>query len=87
MPDLRVRAAYPDDERKIFFAAFVWLKNEAQVQIEYRIVGSDERDYKKNNISLDLPLAQALIGKKVDDEVLIHRPVGDTKYSIVAIRY
>ncbi|PHS31193.1 MAG: hypothetical protein COA95_07055 [Methylophaga sp.] len=69
MPDLRVRAAYPDDERKIFFAAFVWLKNEAQVQIEYRIVGSDERDYKKNNISLDLPLAQALIGKKVDDEV------------------
>ncbi|MFW5426709.1 MAG: transcription elongation factor GreB [Methylophagaceae bacterium] len=87
MPDLRVVTNSPDDESKIFFAAFVRLENEAQAQIEYRIVGSDERDHKKNNISLDSPLAQALLGKEVDDEVLIHTPVGDTKYFIVAIRY
>jgi transcription elongation factor GreB len=87
MPDLRVVTDSPDDESKIFFAAFVLLEDEAQAQIEYRIVGSDERDHKKGNISLDSPLAQALLGKEVDDEVLIHTPVGDTKYFIVAIRY
>ena len=47
MPDLRVVAASPDDETKIFFAAFVLLEDEAQSQIEYQIVGSDERDHKK----------------------------------------
>jgi len=87
MPDLRVVADPPDDETKIFFAAFVLLENESQAQIEYRIVGSDERDHQKNNISLDSPLAQALLGKEVDDEVLINTPVGDAKYFIVAIRY
>ena len=63
------------------------LENEEQAQIEYRIVGSDERDHQKNNISLDSPLAQALLGKAVDDEVRIHTPAGDTQYFIVAIRY
>jgi transcription elongation factor GreB len=87
MPDLRVVVAPPDDETKIFFAAFVLLENEIQAQIEYRIVGSDERDHEKNNISVDSPLAQALLGKEMDDEVLIHTPAGDTKYFIVAIRY
>jgi len=87
MPDLRVITTSPDDETKIFFAAFVLLENEAQAQVEYRIVGSDERDHKNDNISIESPLAQALLGKEVDDEVIIHTPVGDTKYFIVAIRY
>ena len=87
MPDLRVIATSPDDDTKIFFAAFVLLEDEAKTLIEYRIVGSDERDNKNNNISLDSPLAQALLGKEVDDEVSIHTPVGSAKYFIVAIRY
>ncbi len=87
MPDLRVVAVPPDDETKIFFAAFVLLENEKHTRIEYRIVGSDERDHQKNNISIESPLAQALLGKEVNDAVLIHAPAGDTNYFIVAIRY
>ncbi len=87
MPELRVVASAPDDESRIFFAAFVLLEDESGRHVEYRIVGSDERDHQKSNISIDSPLAQALLGKKVDDDVLIHTPAGDTKYFIVAIRY
>jgi transcription elongation factor GreB len=87
MPDLRVVATSPDDETIIFFAAFVLLEDESEKRVEYRIVGSDERDHQKNNISIDSPLAQALLGKQVDDEVVITTPVGVTKYFIVAIRY
>ena len=87
MPDLRVVAMHPDDETKVFFAAFVRLETEMQTHVEYRIVGSDERDHQHHNISLDSPLAQALLGKEVDDEVIIETPEGKTKYFIVAIRY
>lgn len=87
MPDLYVVTESPSDDTKIFFAAYVLLENEAETQIEYRIVGSDERDHKSNNISLDSPLAQALMGKEVDDEVIIQTPAGRTQYFIVAIRY
>ncbi len=87
MPDLHVVATSPDDETIIFFAAFVLLEDESKKCVEYRIVGSDERDHQKNNISIDSPLAQALLGKQVDDEVVINTPVGVTKYCIVAVRY
>lgn len=87
MPDLHVVTAKPDDETTIFFAAYVVLEDESAKRIEYRIVGSDERDHQKSNISIDSPLAQALLGKKVDDEVIVSTPAGVTKYFIVAIRY
>jgi len=69
MPDLRVVPAAPDDQDKIFFAAWVTLENEQGDHIEYRIVGPDEIDHQKDNISMDSPLALALAlcGKQVDD--------------------
>lgn len=87
MPDLHVVAESPSDEDKIFFAAFVMLENEQGEHIEYRIVGPDEIDHQKGNISLDSPLAQALLSKEVDDEVTIHVQDGSKQYYIVAIRY
>jgi len=87
MPDLRVIAEQPNDIDKIFFAAWVKLENEQAEEVEYRIVGPDEIDHHKENISLDSPLAQAVLGKEVDDEVTIFVQDGKKKYFIVAIRY
>jgi len=87
MPDLHVVAAAPDDQNKIFFAAWVTLENEQGDHIEYRIVGPDEIDHQKGNISMDSPLALALRGKQVDDEAIITLPTGVKHYFVVAIRY
>ncbi|RKZ94375.1 MAG: transcription elongation factor GreB [Gammaproteobacteria bacterium] len=87
MPDLRVVSDIPDNENKIFFAAWVTLENEQGDELEYRIVGPDEIDHHKANISLDSPLAQALLGKEVDDEVTIRVQEGTKKYCVMAIHY
>jgi len=87
MPDLRVIEDTPESNDKIFFAAIVKLENEQGDKLEYRIVGPDEIDHQKGNISLDSPLAQALLGKEVDDEVTIHIEAGSKKYYIEEIHY
>jgi len=87
MPDLRVIALQPNELNKIFFAAWVLLENDQQEEVEYRIVGPDEIDHEKGNISLDSPLAQALLSKEVDDEVTIHVQDGRKTYIVVGIRY
>ncbi len=87
MPDLRVIADTPDDSDTIFFAAWVRLETDQGDEVEYRIVGPDEIDHQKGNISLDSPLAKALLGKQVEDEVTIHVQNGRKTYWIIAIRY
>ena len=63
------------------------MENEQGEEQTYRIVGADEFDPKKNHISLDSPLAQALLKKSVDDEVTIRNTQPPTKYFITAISY
>jgi len=87
MPDLKVISEQPTDVSKIFFAARVMLENDHKDEVEYRIVGPDEIDHNKGNISLDSPLAQALLGKEVDDDVTIHVQDGKKTYFIIAINY
>ena len=88
MPDLHVVATKPiENSGKIFFAAWVSLESESGEVVEYRIVGPDEIDQQKGNISLDSPLAQALLGKKVGDKVTIHVQNGQKTYIILTIRY
>jgi transcription elongation factor GreB len=87
MPDLRVVSDKPDDQEMVFFAAWVRLETETGEEVEYRIVGPDEIDHEKGNISLDSPLAQALLKKQVDDEVTIHIQQGRKTYAVIAIRY
>jgi transcription elongation factor GreB len=87
MPDLHVIADKPDNQNKIFFAAWVTLENEQGEHVEYRIVGPDEIDHQKGNISMDSPLALALRSKEVNDEAIINLPTGVKHYFVVAIRY
>ena len=87
MPDLRVISESPDDIDTVFFAAWVKLRTEQGGDVEYRIVGPDEIDQQKGNISLDSPLAMALLSKQVTDEITIQVQNGRKNYVILAIRY
>ena len=56
-------------------------------EITYRIVGVDEADIKKKLLSVESPLAMALIGKNVGDEIKLETPSGKKNYEIVKIEY
>jgi transcription elongation factor GreB len=58
-----------------------------QISELYRLVGSDEIEASKNFISIDSPMAQALLGKSVDDEITVKTPSGDRYLTITDIKY
>lgn len=66
----------PKQEGKVFFGAWVELENEESEIKQYRIVGCDEFAPAKNWISIDSPVARALIGKTLDNEVRVETPSG-----------
>ena len=71
---LKVIEQSPPDQSKVFFAAWVTLEDQAGKEHRYRIVGADEFDTAPGYISIDAPLARALIGKSLDAEIQITRP-------------
>ncbi len=77
----------PKDQSKVYFAAQVTIENEQGEQQAYQIVGPDEFDLKQNKLSMDSPLAKALLGKSLDDEFQWKNAEGELWYTIVDIRY
>lgn len=78
----------PRDPSKIFFAAWVTVEDEdSGDEYLYRLVGSDEIDSSLNWISIDSPIARALVGKSIDDEVKVKTPAGERYLIITAIKY
>ena len=78
----------PRDPSKVFFAAWVTVEDEETGQEQtYRLVGSDEIDPKLNWISIDPPMAQALVGKSVDEDANVKTPAGDRCFIVTAIKY
>ena len=80
----------PRDTSKVFFAAWVTLKDKDNPDAppqRMRLVGADEIDAEQNWISIDSPMARALIGQSVDDEVEVITPEGERCFVIVAIDY
>ena len=76
------------DTDKIIFGATVKLFDvESENEVTYRIVGQDEADIKKGLISINSPVAKALIGHRIDDEVNIKVPSGMRAYEIIDIQY
>ncbi|PPE03096.1 transcription elongation factor GreA [Holospora curviuscula] len=71
---------------KVFFGAYVLLEDEER-EIEYQIVGTDEADIKQGKISIEAPLAKALIGKEIGDEVTLFIVQKEKRFLIKAIRY
>ena len=77
----------PTDTARIYFGAWVRLETDRGETVEYRIVGPDEFDLEKGLISIDSPLARALLKKTTDDEVTLVLPRGHTHYTVMEIRY
>jgi hypothetical protein len=61
--------------------------NDKGDEVLYRIVGADEFEMDKRYISLDSPLAQALLKKTFDDQVQIHNELQKTQYTVFDIQY
>jgi transcription elongation factor GreB len=55
--------------------------------VRYRIVGPDETDARKGWISIDSPMARAVLKKRVDDEFDADLPGGRTRFAVVAVEY
>jgi transcription elongation factor GreB len=87
LDDVTVVTEPPSDAKRVFFGAYVTVEDEDGDEATYRIVGPDESDVDKKWISMEAPVAKALMGKRLDDEVLVRRPKGDITYTILKIRY
>ncbi len=87
IPDLQVVERAPDDPTRIFFGAWIKLEDEGGKDYSYRIVGPDEFDPARGWISIDSPLARALLKKTAGDEVRVVLPKGEMEYYVVAVQY
>ena len=74
-------------DRVVFGVTVVVEDSETEVEARYRIVGEDESDVKNGLISVLSPIARALIGREVDDEVTVRVPGGDRKMVITEVLY
>ena len=79
--------APPSDPNRVFFGARVSLKAPSGATRDYRIIGPDEFDQEPGGISMDSPLARALLGKALHTEVSVTLPEGEQQYTIIAIAY
>jgi transcription elongation factor GreB len=86
LPELKVVRETPTGER-VFFGASVRLLRDDGTEAEYRIVGADEAAAGRNLISIDSPLARALLKKTVNDEVEIALEGKPERLVILAVRY
>lgn len=87
MPELHVVSDPPSNRAQVFFGAQVALEDTEGTPVFYRIVGADEYDTASHCISVDSPLAKALLKKSVDDEVRVQTPSGEICYCITGINY
>ena len=87
LEDVKVVQYSPEQEGKIFFGAWVEIENEEAEMLRFRIVGYDEIYGRKDYISIDSPMARALLGKTVDDEVLVRTPGGEALWFVLSISY
>jgi transcription elongation factor GreB len=87
LPNLKVVRDPPGDQERIFFGAWVRLKNKDGNIEEYRIVGPDEFDIKRGYISADAPLARALLKKTRDEQITVNTPEGVSIYYVMDVSY
>ncbi|NLC09704.1 MAG: transcription elongation factor GreB [Gammaproteobacteria bacterium] len=85
--NLKVVDYHPDQEGRVFFGAWVEVENEAQETLRFRIVGYDEIFQNPAYISIDSPMARALLKKQVDEEVEVTTDTGTQLWYINSIQY
>lgn len=84
---LRVVEYSPVQEGRVFFGAWVEIENEQGEIRKFRIVGPDEIYGRNDYISIDSPMARALLKKEVDSDVTVSTPTGEHLWCICEISY
>lgn len=88
LESLRIVDDAPSDPDAVFFGAWVEVEDAANGRCHrYRIVGPDETDARKGWISIDSPLARAMLNKRAGDEFEVALPAGTEHMAVVAIEY
>ncbi len=87
LPELKVVGSTPSDTNRVFFGAWVEVEDDAGQSRRFRIVGPDEFDSHADYISMDSPMARAMLGKALDDEVVVQLPGGPKTFFVVAVDY
>ena len=87
IPELKIVDYSPEQEGKVFFGAWVEIINDENETKRIRIVGYNEIFDIKNYISVESPMASALLKKEVDDEVIVSTPSGKKTWYITKIEY
>ncbi|UXF71292.1 transcription elongation factor GreB [Stenotrophomonas maltophilia] len=88
LESLRVVDTTPTDPQAVFFGAWVELENvDSGDTSRYRIVGPDETDAGLGWISIDSPLARALLKKRLDDEFSVELPGGQFTFAVIGVEY
>jgi len=77
----------PADTSVIRFGAWITLNSSIDGRVDYRIVGVDETDAQKGFISIDSPVARALLGKSAGDSIEVELPDCKVMFELIAIRY
>ena len=87
LEELEVVREAPAHPGRIFFGAWVSLEGEDGEALEFRIVGADEFDPAQRFISVESPMARAVLGKQEGDEAVVVRPKGTGTFTILRVRY
>jgi transcription elongation factor GreB len=88
IPVLKVAEGVPSDREAVFFGAIIELENAVSGEtLRYRIVGPDETDAKLGWISVDSPMARAVMKKRLDDEFEAELPGGRTRFVVIGVEY
>ncbi len=87
LPLLKVVEGAPGNRDAVYFGAWIRLEDDRGDEHCHRIVGPDETDARRGWISVDSPLARALLGKRVNAEVEAELPGGRRRFSVLAVSY
>ncbi len=87
LENLRIIDYSPQQEGKVFFGAWVDIENDDGEKKRFRIAGYDEIFGQKDHTSIDSPMARALLGKQVDDDVCVKTEAGEFYWYITKIEY
>lgn len=79
--------AIPNNGRVIFGVTVTLLNVITDETLVYRIVGDDEADFRQHLISINAPMARALVGKEVDETVIVKTPGGEVEYQILKVEH
>ncbi len=87
LEELEVVREAPERDDRVYFGAWVALEGEDGESLEFRIVGADEFDPAQRFISMESPMARAVLGKQVGDKVVVVRPKGTGAFTVLRIWY